>query len=465
MIDGILLDRKIEIDYKFLKRFFVLLYFILFLVLIFPEARKVNNAILSINSVIIFISAFFLSSEQRVTYVIAPIVLSRAVFVQVLAQLSIFIYWGMYNAAAINRLPLVVHQIVFGYVFLFILSCMMGSKFKISFSPAAAIFSANLFIWFSPAVYYFHYALIVIALLAKTFITRTIDGEKRHIFNPSGFVSNIAAVTISMLEINYIHEYIYATQMGANYLWLPNFDLVVFSASCFSLWSPNMYLVAIGSIFTMWAAEVFSNQFFGVSFTTETPRASILLGIALLITDPATAPRSKMGQFLYGVGYTFSIFISFIILAYKGWQMYFVKVFFLIPLNFFAYKIDQFGKWLEESIISKLNFKYELSRLRLLVIYICLTSFVTVTLFGRRLPPFLLDFDHNLNPSASFFDAGRARASRMGLMGIVSPKRFYYMTRMILSGRAYRQIPYRSPLPINKDFDQFRDFTNDDSGK
>jgi hypothetical protein len=458
MTSELLQDRKIEVDYKFLKRFFALLYFILFLVLIFPEAKKVTSIILIINAVIIIISAYFLKNEQKLKNVIAPILVSRAVFVQLLAQLSIFFYWGMYNAAAINRLPLVVHQVVFGYIFLFILNCIMGAKFKISFSPAAAIFSANLFIWFSPQVYYFHYALIMIALLAKTFITRNVDGEKRHIFNPSGFVSNIAAVTISMLEINYIHEYIYATQMGANYLWLPNFDLVVFSASCFSLWSPNMYLVAIGSIFSMWAAEVLSSQFFGMSFTTETPRASILLGIALLITDPATAPRSKMGQLLYGVGYSFSIFISFIILAYKGWQMYFVKVFFIIPLNFFAYKIDQFGKWIEDNVISRLNFKYELNRLRLLVIYICLMTFVTVTLFGRRLPPFYLDFSHNLNPPANFFDAGRNRNSHMGIMGIVSPRIFFYMTRMILTGRAYRQLPYRSPLPINKDFDQFREF-------
>jgi len=260
------------------------------------------------------------------------------------------------------------------------------------------------------------------------------------------------------LEINYIHEYVYATQMGANYLWLPGFDLVVFIASCFSLWSPNMYLVAIGSITTMWIAEVLSHQFFKMSLTTETPRASILLGIALLITDPATAPRSQVGKFLYGVGYAFSIFISFIILAYKGWQMYFVKVLFLIPLNFFSYKIDEWGKWIEVNLLSKLKFNYEFSRLRLLTVYILLTSFVTVTLFGRRLPPYYLDFQHNLTPPVGYFEAGRARASRMGFLAIVSPTRFYYMTRMIFTGRAYKQMPYRSPMPINKDFDQFREF-------
>ena len=458
MIDLQVLEKKIEIDYKFLKRFIVVLYLILFLVLFFPEAKKVTSIILIINGIVISISAYFLSNQQKVQTLLAPIVLSRAVFVQILAQLSIFIYWGMYNAAAINRLPLVIHQIVFGYLFIFILSGLIGSKYKISFSPAAAIFSANLFIWFSPKVYYFQYALIMIALLAKTFITRTIDGEKRHIFNPSGFVSNIAAVTICLLEINYIHEYVYATQMGANYLWMPGFDLVVFLASCFSLWSPNMYLVAIGSIATMWLAEVLSHEFFRMSFTTETPRASILLGIALLITDPATAPRSKMGQFLYGVGYAFSIFISFIILAYKGWQMYFVKVLFLIPLNFFAYKFDQVGKWIESNFISKLSFNFELNRLKLLTVYIFLTFFVTITLFGRRLPPFYLDFQRNLYNPDGFFDSRRGESSKMGFIGIVSPRRFYYMTRMIFTGRAYRQLPYRSPMPINNDFDQFREF-------
>jgi hypothetical protein len=83
---------------------------------------------------------------------------------------------------------------------------------------------------------------------------------------------------------------------------------------------------------------------------------------------------------------------------------------------------------------------------------------VTVTLFGRRLPPYYLDFQHNLTPPVGYFEAGRARASRMGFLAIVSPTRFYYMTRMIFTGRAYKQMPYRSPMPINKDFDQFREF-------
>jgi hypothetical protein len=351
----------------------------------------------------------------------------------------------------------VIHQIIFGYLFLFLLSCWLNKKFKVSFSPAAAILSANLFIWFSSKVYFFHYVLIVIALLGKTFITRNVNGVEKHIFNPSGFVSNIAAVTICLLQINYIHEYVYATQMGANFLWMPHFDLVVFLASCLSLWSPNMYMVAIGAISTMWITEVLSIGFFGKGFTTETPRGSILLGIALLITDPATAPRSKTGQFLYGAGYAFTIFGSFIILAYKEWQMYFVKVFLVIPLNFFAYKFDELGVLIEKFFDFKFNFKLELSRFKLLTFYVLLTFFTTITLFGRRLPPYVLDFQNKLRPPVVLFEGADSSRHRIRIGGILSPRRFYYITRMVVAGKGYRFKPYLSPTPLNNDFDQFTD--------
>jgi hypothetical protein len=448
MINSIPTELKLDFDLKKLKFFLIGLSFTSFAVLAFPEAAKVSNTIAIINLIMISLSVYFLYQNAKNQNNIAPIVLTRAVFVQILAQLSIYIYWGFYNEAAIKRIPLILHQVAFGYLFLFILNSWLGKKYKVTFSPAAAILSANLFSWFSPRVYFFHYVLIATALLVKTFITRNVDGVERHIFNPSGFVSNIAAVTICLMQLNYIHEYVYATQMGANFLWMPHFDLVVFLASCLSLWSPNMYLVAIGSIVTMWLGEVLSVAFFNISFTTETPRGSILLGIALLMTDPATSPRSKCGQFFYGVGYAFSIFGSFIILAYNQWHMYFVKVFLLIPLNFYAYKIDRMGVWVEE----KIKFNFNFSRMQLLSGYVLISVFATITLFGKRPPPFFLDFAHKLRPPVSLYQG----VERADIDDILSPQRFYFISRMIVSGRTTRLKPYQSPMPLNKDFDQIK---------
>ena len=440
-----------------LRWFIGFIYVLMFVVLVFHEAKKVTGTILAINSIIIFSTMPILFKEGAIEKLLFPIVLTRAVFVQILVQLSIYLYWGQFNLAAITRLPLVFHQICFGYLFVFLLSHLSGKKFKLSFSPTAAILSANLFVWFSSKIYFTHYALIMIAMTAKTFITRKVNGEERHIFNPSGFVSNIAAVAICLLAFGFIQDNVYGSQMGANFLWLPNFDTFVFTASCISLWAPNMYLVPIACIITMTFFELWSHHYFGMSFTTETPKGSILLGITLLITDPATAPRSKSGQFLYGIGYAFSIFISFIIIAFFSWQMYFVKVFFLIPLNLLSYRIDLAGEWIEKNVLEKIKFKWPEKKRIMLVTYFAAYSLSTAILSFRHPPPYLLDFSRKLQPNSAELRYDEMHFHEPSFFQMISPMHFYHMFSAIFSSENRPQIPFRTPKPMNEDFDQFKE--------
>jgi hypothetical protein len=439
-----------------LKWFVGIMYVFMFAVLGFQEAKKVTGTILTINAIMIFSTLPILFKKVALEKLLSPIIISRAVFVQILVQISIYTYWGQFNLAAITRLPLVFHQICFGYLFVFLLSHFSGKKFKLSFSPAAAILSANLFVWFASQIYFSHYALIMVAMTAKTFITRSVNGEERHIFNPSGFASNIAAVIISLITVGAIQNNIYASQMGANFLWLPNFDTFVFFASCVSLWAPNMYLVPIACITTMTLFELWSHHYYGMSFTTETPRGSILLGITLLITDPATAPRSKTGQFLYGVGYAFSIFISFIIIAFFSWQMYFVKVFFLIPLNLLSYKIDLVGMWVEKNILEKINFKWPEKKRKMLLTYFAVSVLSTAILSYRHPPPYFLDFSRRIQPRTADLKYDEMNFHEPSFFQMISPMHFFHMFFDIFTERNRPLIRFQSSNPLNEDFDQFK---------
>ena len=294
-------------------------------------------------------------------------------------------------------------------------------------------------------------------MCAKTFITRNVNGEERHIFNPSGFVSNIAAVAISLLAFDYIQDNVYASQMGANFLWLPNFDTFVFFASCVSLWAPNMYLIPIACILTMTFFEFFSHHYLGMSFTTETPRGSILLGITLLITDPATAPRSKTGQFMYGIGYAFSIFISFIVIAYFSLQMYFVKVFFLIPLNLMSYHIDLLGEWTEKNILKKLKFQWPEKRKKMLMYYMGISFLSTALLSFRHPAPYYLDFARRIQPDIREVQMEEMNFQQPSFFQMISPMHFYHTFTAIFSKENKPMIPFRTPKKLNQDFDQFKE--------
>lgn len=111
-----------------LKWFIGLIYILMFAVLGFQEAKKVTGIIIAINGIMILATLPILLKQEALEKIISPVILTRAVFVQILVQLSIYLYWGKFNWAAITRLPLVFHQICFGYLFVFLLSHLKGKN-------------------------------------------------------------------------------------------------------------------------------------------------------------------------------------------------------------------------------------------------------------------------------------------------------------------------------------------------
>jgi hypothetical protein len=388
-------EYKIEPTFNKLKAYIFSLLIIMFLVLFTQEGKKASDTILWINFFMLIPTWMYLSWKEHVMPLFSSFIFVRAVFFQFLAQLVIYLYWGKYNPVVIERIPLIIHQIAFGYLFHFSLCMFYEKKLTVSFSTSAAIMSANLFIWFAPKVYFFHYIIIMATILGKMFLVRKINGVERHIFNPSGLVSFLLAAAISIYSFNdgfNFFEYIYGPQIGAYWLWLPHFDIVVLIASCLTLWTPNLYLIPI-SCYTLLLGANFATQFFyGKYLLDALGKGSVFLGVTLLITDPATSPKTKIGQILFGMSYAISLALAFTVLISFRWNLYYKKVFFICLLNLLTPFYDHLGEWIESKIWVKNKILSKCSRFNLLVFYIMFFAIAFNYTQEITTPPYFMDF-------------------------------------------------------------------------
>jgi len=386
---------KIEPTFNKLKIFIFFLLALMFLVLLTPEGKKASETIMWVNIFMLIPVWMYLNWKEHVMPLFSSMIFVRAVFFQFLAQFAIYLYWGMYNPVVIERIPLIIHQIAFGYLFQFSLSMFYERKYSISFSTSAAIMSANLFIWFAPKVYFFHYIIIVATLFGKMFLTRIVNGVERHIFNPSGIVSFLLAVAISIYSFNdefNFFEFIYGPQIGAFWLWLPHFDLVVLIASCVTLWTPNLYLIPMSCYTFLLGANFITRAFAGKYLFDALGKGSVFLGVTFLITDPATSPKSKVGQILYGITYAISLALAVTILIGFRWNLYYKKVFFICALNLLTPFYDRIGEWIEAKFWGKDGLKLKLPRLKLLFIYIAFFAIAFNYTHEITYPPYYMDF-------------------------------------------------------------------------
>jgi hypothetical protein len=380
---------------RYLIYFFLAGIILLFIPLLFVQGKLASSSIIACNALILGSFIYNYRSTLRFGEYYNGIVFNKSVLLQIVAQLIIFLYWGLFNPVVFERFPLIIHQVTYAYWLQVFLSLRYNKKFTFSYSNAAAVLSTNLFVWFDPKVYFFHIILILIALLAKMFLTREIGGVRKHIFNPSGLVSFIATIFISLAWVIpkfHLDAYVYAPQIGAYWLWLPHFDLVVFIASCLSLWTPNLYLIPISCVSFLVGSNIFSRFLVGMDFMETLGKGTVFIGITLLATDPSTAPKTKLGQIFYGISYAISMALAFPLLALLKWDQYYKKVMFIWLLNFLAPYYDDIGAWLEKNFLALKSLETNFTQKKLLIFYI---SFFAIALnFVERTtnPPFVMDW-------------------------------------------------------------------------
>ena len=216
-------------------------------------------------------------------------------YVQACLHLSIYIYWGFYwELVAYNGL-LIVAQVLFAFAFEALLQWTRGKEWRLGFGPLPIIFSTNLFLTFKDDWFVWQFMLIAVGFLAKEFIVWRRHGVRTHIFNPSAFtlflfavfliateqtdktwVSQLSATLDTRLVDPASHPYLFLFLVGLVAQFLFQVTLVTLASALMLFALPSLYGAMTG---THWFVD------------TGIP-AAVFLGLHLLITDPATSPRS-----------------------------------------------------------------------------------------------------------------------------------------------------------------------------
>jgi len=273
-------------------------------------------------------------------------------YVQAFVQFCIYVYWGWYWRNVYAEAPLILSQILFLYVTDALLSWSRGQKWRAGFGPWPIILSTNLFMWFKDDWFIFQFLMVATGVLAKQFIRWTRNGKLTHIFNPSAFALTVFSLgliftgttnhtwgeQIALTQGLPPHLYTEIFLCGLVVQYLFQVTLMTFSAAA---------MLGLLSVLYLRATGVY------VFIDSNIPIA-VFLGLHLLMTDPATTPRSSIGRILFGSLYGLSVFGSFILLRACGLPEFYDKLIVVPFLNLLTPLLDRlarlgvagkFGRW------------------------------------------------------------------------------------------------------------------------
>lgn len=214
---------------------------------------------------------------------------------QMSVQALVFLYTALYWPSAAAMLPRMAALMAFGYAVDFALSALRYKSWRVGAGPVPVVLSSNLFVWFAGGHAWLHYAVVLLALACKHFVQR--DG--RHIFNPSAIGVVLVGIPCLLLP-HRLDDVDISHALSAT----PNALEVAFLLSLISLTRVPVVLITLAAAaFTAPLLWTLPELFPGVADVPLFTSSAIYIGIALLITDPATTPRSPVGQILFGVVY------------------------------------------------------------------------------------------------------------------------------------------------------------------
>ena len=178
------------------------------------------------------------------------------------------------------------------------------------------------------------------------------EGRDVHIFNPSAFALCVIALALIVGEWPHLtygqqisitlgrpeYMYIYIFCMGAVVQWFFGVTLVTMSAAVTSVIVGHIYFSVTGEY---------------MHVDTVIPIA-VFLGMNLLVTDPASSPKSNGGKVLFGMLYGLAVFFMYDVLRTMerpalgddpGFHIAWLdKLLFLPFLNLLARPLDRIGR-------------------------------------------------------------------------------------------------------------------------
>jgi TPR repeat protein len=228
---------------------------------------------------------------------------------QVCAHSCLYSAWLIYWPESRAFFPLLVMQLTFAYLLDMALIWREAPIYKITFGPPPIVMSTNLFLFFTAPHFYWQWPLIAFGFISRELLKRTREGRRVHIFNPSAITLSVAA--IALISTQQVHITFGEAISKAHALNPYGYELI-FVAGCVVSWLFGVgFSVVSAAVTTLLLGQLYF-------YTTGTYRyldtaipIGVFLGMTLLFTDPATAPRRRDAKALCGVLYGVSVFVLY----------------------------------------------------------------------------------------------------------------------------------------------------------
>lgn len=303
----------------------------------------------------------------------------KAHYVQAFVQSAILIYWAFYWSSVVIELPLIVSQVIFFYALDALISWSRGRTWRLGFGPLPIVISTNLLLWFRHDWYILQFVMLTMGALGKQFITWERDGRRSHIFNPSAFGQFVFAV--ALIATGTTDTLTVGRDIAANFE-TPHMLLVIFLGGLIVQALFHVTLMTVAAVVTIvllneaWTAV--TGVYFFVNINILAP---IFLGVHLLITDPATSPRTYSGRFIFGALYGIGYFILFRVLDLVDVPLFWDK---LLPVPILNLCVPLIDRFMRTGIIGRLNHAWEnlLPRPRMNLIHMSCWIAFFMTLWG-----------------------------------------------------------------------------------
>ena len=240
----------------------------------------------------------------------------------------------MYDAA-----HLLAAQLLFAWAFDLLLSWTRRNACALGLGTAPIVFSINLFLWFRADWFFLQFLLIAVGLVVKELWRRERNGRRVHVFNPSSFplaVCSLGLIATGTTGLTWGQEI--ATTLND----APHIYLVIFLVSLPGQLRFGVAWTTLSAVVTMY---LFGLAYLAVAGTYYFVDAyipiAVFLGMHLLVTDPATSPRTAAGRVVFGAAYALSVIALYGLLDAGGAPRFYDKLLAVPVLNLLVPSIER----------------------------------------------------------------------------------------------------------------------------
>lgn len=293
------------------------------------------------------------NSRQRVVFPVEFVAI-KSHWVQGCVQFGIMLYWGWYAEAVYPEMPLIAAQLVYLYVLEALFTWSRGKTWRMGFGPLPIILSTNLLLWFKDDWFYLQFVMITIGIMGKQFITWEREGKRTHIFNPSAFGQSVVA--FALIATATTNELTWGRQIASTFE-VPHMLVVIFLGGLIVQYLFGVTLMTVSAAAVLLLTNLIYTWSTGLYYFVDvTIAAPIFLGIHLLITDPATSPKSNVGRVIFGAAYAMGYVILFRVFDMIGVPLFWDK---LLPVPFLNLCVPLIDRLARSGFVGNLNARWQ----------------------------------------------------------------------------------------------------------